>query len=318
MRVGYITNSFGRLINLLAVVLRLEADPSLCKECADRLSDTLWFFPGQYRFPYLAEVLSSRIRVSKIQSLGPYKLATKTKFLSKFTTSSTDDFNHLSDRIYTEPFPSQFLNMRPEAFERIPAELINFEHSTRPIVGIYARDSFWDVNTSGIRYAATQEFRNFYNQSTLQKLVQNLISLGFNVVRLGRANSKLFSSPKEFFYDYAFDHERANDFLDLFIWSKIRFAIATVGGACQPGFFFGKPFLFWDYGENPSQIMNQLSAYPHGKLILLVRENDHYKNGSKINDISFLHDSIDYLLHQKDFVFNRSGVQRQGNFLIIS
>lgn len=318
MRLGHITSSYGRLVNLFTVSVLLGKDPDICINCYEKMTKSLWIFPHQDKFPFLAGELKKFLQISNYRSLLPYRAISKKQFTYERFTVSQDDFNHISINAYGDPFPGEFIPVEKIFDRNLKDRIERLRLGTRGLIGFYSRDNGWDSSMGRTeKYLDVESYRN-PSQEQSEHLVSVLLELGYAVIRLGRASSKLIGIEHPNYFDYASSSRGTQDKADFFLWSEIDFSVATVGGACQPGFFYGKPFLLWDFAEPMQNIINTIPRYPLGRVILVPRRNSENSNlFDLLKRAEFLENSIN-ALRDREMVYESipSGFKTIRNFLI--
>lgn len=317
-RVGHITSSYGRLIDLLVASLILNENPYTCLNSYKKLKDTTWIFPKMDNFPFITNELRRTLKIHHKKSLALYRILTKSAMASKFFTTSQDDFNHIWKTAYGNFHLKNLLRFQTAISPKLQSSVDYLKSRSKGLIGFYARDTTWDFSMGRPHeYLKTENFRNPpQNQST--QLVDALLSLGYGVIRLGRSSNPLFNFPKNNFFDYAADFSKTSDANDFYLWSEVEFGIASVGGACQPGFFFGKPFLIWDYSEPLKNLKFRLKGYPFPKLICVPRYDEQKRsNFTLLLDSKFIETSIHVLLRKLPWdSLKNFGITKSDNFLI--
>ena len=296
MIIGHITSSYGRLVNLFAVSVLLRQKQFKCVDCYNKITKTIWVFPNQNTFPFITEELRHFLDIKSTTSLTQYRVLSKFSAISKMFTTSQDDFNHISINAYGDPFPGDFIPVEKIFDSNLKHRVERLRRDTRGLIGFYSRDNDWDSSMGRTeKYLDVESYRN-PSQAQSEHLVSMLLKLGYGVIRLGRASSKLMGIEHPNFFDYASSSRETQDKADFFLWSEIDFSVATVGGACQPGFFYGKPFLLWDFAEPIQNIINTIPRYPLGRVILVPRLNSENRSlFDLLKRAEFLENSINAL-----------------------
>lgn len=303
MRIGWIPQSFGRIVNFYTGCLVLTINKDLFPDDYRKLIRTRWIFPEKDKFPFLASELDKLISILNMQSLIPYKLASKWKF-SSFMTSHLDDFTAYAFKGYGTPTLRSSFQAELNDSERVCEEIKKLRKSSMGLIGFYARDDTWDsLIGHSEEYLESNRYRN-PQKSNAVACVESLLELGFAVIRLGRSSKRFFDSPRNNFFDYASDSALWADKLDFLLWKEVDFGIVTNGGACQPAFFFGKSFIIWDYAESIEGITETIPKYQPGKVILIPRLNRAGINLSeRIHHKEFLETACSALIANSSEIF---------------
>jgi len=288
VRIGWISNSFGRNVDFYAACLFLVNSKDLFPEDYYRLRDTRWIFPEKDKFPFLASELNKLVRIVNTASLKPYKLVTKWKTQNSFA-SHFDDFVQYAFKGYGNSLLGNIFQAEDKLPNYISEEIKKLRRESKGVVGFYARDDSWDALLGhSDAYLKSNRHRNPEKLNSVA-FVNSLLELGYSVVRLGRSSEKLFGSTRENFFDYAGDHALWADKYDFLLWREVDFGIVTMGGAVQPAFFFKKPLLMWDFNEPLSGILNRTPNYPEGHMITVPRINKIGVNlSARINNKEFV------------------------------
>lgn len=317
-KIGHITSSYGRLVDLLAATLILKENPHTCLDCYKKLKSTTWIFPKMNSFPFIADELSRVLKIHQKEFWTLYRILTKRNMISKFFTVSQDDFNHIWKGSYGNLDLGNLLTLQRTINRELHASVDYLKSSTKGLIGFYARDNTWDFSMGQTHeYLKNENFRNPPKYQSAQ-FVDSLVNLGYGVIRLGRSSNPLFNVPKKNFFDYASDFSKTSDANDFYLWRQVDVGIASVGGACQPGFFFGKPFLIWDFAEPIKNIKSRLESYAFPNVILVPRYDEKNRNNFRhLLDSKFIETSIHVLLRKLAWdSLKNFGITKSDNFLI--
>jgi hypothetical protein len=300
-------------VNFYAGSLVLVKNKDSFTEDYCRLKDTRWIFPERERFPFLYSELNKLINISNSTSLKPYNFVTKWRG-SRFFASSLDDFIEYTFKGYGNSSLGNNLQVGCLYSDWVTEKVEKLRTDSRGIVGFYARNDAWDVSIGHSEtYLGSNRYRN-PDESYAIALVESLLDLGFSVVRLGRSSTKLLSTTHNNYFDYAGDHTLWADKHDFLLWREVDFGIMTNGGACQPAFFFGKPFMIWDYCEHLEGILGTIPNYPKGHVILVPRINrDGINLSAQIHNKNFLERVCSALITKSSEI---SGCTQVSNILV--
>jgi putative glycosyltransferase (TIGR04372 family) len=299
---GHITQSYGRLILFLKGVLVLKTDFHDNKNdmIYRKISRTCWYFDNT-KYNFIKNILDDiGIKTSSsVFSFFIYRILSRLDFL----TSSTDDipwdlvdnpnksYFSLLDRL----FEKQLNLIDYHNFKK--KKLLNIlKDNKKPIVLIHWRTSEYSQNfvDHSEEYIFNESHRDIKNVQDWITIKDYLVGKGFYVIRIGRSEFKTESS--ESYFDYA-SFDGRDDFLDLLLWSKAKFAISSSGGADAPRFLFNTPTLILDLGDVPKHVGNK----PITRILpkILTRLDGKAFTFSEINTLNLLevHNNRYYVDH---------------------
>jgi len=246
-RLGWLTPSFGQLVDVLAAL------ESPVYQQSYLIDEATWIFPESTSFPFTnSSFLSGGLRISNHNSLlRVYNCLIKAGF-SSLTSSISDFIPFARDFYFRDTNPTQITKNLARQSREIKSQLeyLGLELKDSKIALIYIRDHIWDqtrvkyINSS---QAVENSFRNSI-PSDFVLAVKELIKCGFFVIRIGRSTLPFPLSHSQFF-DYA-TGKLQSDLLDFFFWSRANLSISTGGGANQPAFLFRTPLLLLNFSEN--------------------------------------------------------------------
>lgn len=127
-----------------------------------------------------------------------------------------------------------------------PEELERGERFLREALGMGPRDWFVCVYArDGAYYGETPESRNWFRNSdiaTFLPAVDEILSRGGHVVRMGERVNGPLEHPSPKFLDYSNSHWR-EPFLDIYLLAHCRFLLGTPSGLCHVVHAFRRPEL---------------------------------------------------------------------------
>lgn len=263
MRFGLVSNSFGRLIDLVHFSLclstfgRAKIANMLNLQDDNILNHTrTWYFANSDKYIGLLALLESTEKLTSskfVHSL--YRVFSKFQSTQKMLVSQ-DELANLGlqlQKMGLVPLESK----SPWAIKStIPSDkVLQFQKympsflNEKKIVLIHVRDDFW-FDKSFAQDGSIGRQTAFRNSkfSDFQPLIFHLISKGYTVVRVGRGLPAHVASRD--YWDYA-GSELASDETDFSLWESATFAISTGGGADQLRILFGTPTIFLNFSEDP-------------------------------------------------------------------
>lgn len=258
MRIGWITSSYGRLINFLFHVVILSNRPDNLKNITHldfyktirQMKGTVWIFLDRERFPFVHQLLKERITIKESRFLFfIYKSLSRFELGSSLTIST--DFINRQDTHLLEEERHDFTDIRKSICSNVNSQI--GEKSNLPdvlwrknLIMLCIRDGIWSRDM-GHSYTDILSNRNSILDSYIEA-VSSLCDLGEMVVRGGRSTSA-FNYIHDNFLDYA-SSNFANDLLDANLWMNTKFAISTGFGADEWSWLFKTPILYTNFGEN--------------------------------------------------------------------
>lgn len=257
MYIGWITNSYGRLIRFLFILLNLSSSQEYIehKLLLKKIARTIWWFPEKDSFPHITMILEELgLKITKNPIIGKLYF-----LLSKFeadVTMSTDLPKFVEDYFFSKfrgPF-NKIMEGTEDSVLRDPGvsslSLQAFLDDPKEIVLFCIRDGIWSrdndrLNNSSIYYDVLEN-RNS-NSDLFFAGIESLCEKGIRVVRMGRHQQAMnFSHP--LFFDYS-TSLFANDQNDLLLWKRASWAASTGFGADEWSILFNTPVLYLNFGE---------------------------------------------------------------------
>jgi len=245
VRIGWLTISFGRVIDFLLGVYSGTQDSSN-KSRLVSAQQVVWFFPSESRYPFTSNLLKKKGLILKSHFFFGllYRLVSRLNFHSMLDSTSNYELRFHENRILSPKCLQESIvnSFHIDEICNKHSFFSQLQLGSDDLCLIYFRNEDWDTSVYG---KGSSILNNERHRNTavdcVQQLVEMLTNENYLVARIGRDNREYEESNK--FLNYAAKHFRCDE-LDLYLWSKAKCILTSSGGADEPRLIFGTPTMF--------------------------------------------------------------------------